>query len=604
MMASATDRTARTAAIKIVAVYWALLIFGMVLYTAMRMDALTVLEPIWAGTIAGTTLGQVLAVRRFRTWLAILLIIAVALFILPHAPPELGGKRLWFAFLPAAMCGFWSLGDRTSLAAFWFPAVIWMLSILDGAHAGAMPNGNGLVLFAGLAVLFVVFLRVREERRVALWRTVAPEPLAMPRPPLIVKEKAGAQLARGAWGVFVTGLGFAATAWLAPSLWKPETHDGKHVAVGVEQANIGVPCCPAVAEDEPTHTRVKEYFDIGRADIEHHLDEPKDCRVCSEEETYASNVANPGFYGAQGGGRPTLVTGTYSGDTGYYTYQPPTYEPNVRIGEYHPPAGGGAGWGMPNVDDQGTPTVGEHGTPAAAPADPWANPTATDANANGTPSPSSASITTNVPSVPTPSPAPWTYEYPPPQQPTAVQEPPKPAPTPTPTPTAPRPHLSSNTSPVASHNGPAAPVRSDRVGGVELLHWIAVLVAALFFTQLFALLLRPVRRALVLRHLRRPFWTETVDQRVSNAWQLVLVGLRDAGWRTDGGEAPREVAKRSNVDGVEDCATILDRARHGIRIDREDLDKMVSSADTAYRGARTKVSRVARMISWLRWPLV
>ena len=140
--------------------------------------------------------------------------------------------------------------------------------------------------------------------------------------------------------------------------------------------------------------------------------------------------------------------------------------------------------------------------------------------------------------------------------------------------------------------------------GSRKIPWHAVLIAALFFTQLIALLLRPLRRALVLRHLRRPFWTETVDQRVSNAWQLVLVGLRDAGWRADGGEAPRELAKRANVDGVEDCATILDRARHGIRIDREDLDKMVSSADTAYRGARTKVGRVARMISWLRWPLV
>jgi hypothetical protein len=600
MMASATDRTAGRAAIKIIAVYWALLIFGMTLYTAMRLDALAVLEPIWAGTIAGTALGQLLAVRRYRTWLAILLIIAVALFVLPHAPPEFGGKRLWFAFLPAGLCGFWSLGDRTSLAAFWFPAVIWMLSILDGAHAGAMPNGNGLVLFAGLAVLFVVFLRVREERRVALWRTVAPEPLATPRPHLIVKEKAGTQLARGAWGVFVTGMGFAATAWLAPSLWKPETHDGKHVAVAVEQTNIGVPCCPAVAEDEPTHTRVKEYFDIGRADTEHHVDEPKDCRVCEQDETYAFSDTNPSFYGAQGGGHPTLVAGTYEGDTGYYTYQPPSYQPNVRVGEYRPPAGGSSGYNAPAMNGPGVPTVGEQGAPTAAPSDPWTNPSATTGNANDTPAPSGASITTNVPSAPTPSQMPWTYENPPPQQqpPPPVQEAPKP------TPPATRPHLSSNTSPVATHDGPAAPVRPDRIGGFEMLHWVAVLIAALFFTQLFALLFRPLRRALVLRHLRRPFWTETVDQRVSNAWQLVLVGLRDAGWRADGGEAPREIAKRTKVDGVEDCATILDRARHGIRIDREDLDKMVSSADTAYRGARTKVGRVARMISWLRWPLV
>ncbi|HUS28548.1 MAG TPA: hypothetical protein VMZ53_08565 [Kofleriaceae bacterium] len=604
MKAFASTASPRTAAIKIVAVYWALLVFGMVLYTAMRLDALAILEPMWAGTIAGTALGQVLAVRRYRTWLAVLLIIAVALFILPHAPPELGGKRLWFAFLPAAMCGYWSLGDRTSLASFWFPAVIWMLSILDGAHAGAMPNGNGLVLFAGLAVLFVVFLRVREERRVALWRSVAPEPLASPLPMLVVKERAGMQLARGAWGVFVTGLGFAATAWLAPTLWKPETHDGKHVAVGAESPNqIGVPCCPAVAEDEPTHTRVKEYFNIGRADTEHHVSEPKDCRVCPEEETYASNEY-AGFT------RPSMVGDVHYHDgvpcdgTGHYHDVPAvdgygTYTPTVRIGSYQPPSGtGGYDGSSPSTTGAGTPSSPGTANPWATPSQ-WQNPSTATPNANGSPYPSGVSITTNVPAPAAPTPSSYDYERPSQPTPPAAQ-PHHPAAAPTPA----RPHLASNTSPAVTHNGPSTPVRPDRVGGFELLHWVAVLIAALFFVQLAALLLRPLRRALVLRHLRRPFWSETVDQRVSNAWQLVLVGLRDAGWRADGGEAPREVAKRVQVDGVEDCATILDRARHGIRIDREDLDKMVASADGAYRGARTKVGRFARAISWLRWPLV
>jgi hypothetical protein len=595
MIATAADRSARTAAFKIVLVYWALLIFGMVLYTALRLDALAVLQPMWAGAIAGTALGQILAVRRYKTWLAVLLIIAVALFVLPHVPPEIGGKRLWLAFMPAALCGFWSLGDRTTLASFWFPAVIWMLSILDGAHAGAVPSGNGLVLFAGLAILFVVFLRVREERRVALWRTVAPEPLAAPRPQLVVKERAGVQLARGAWGVFVTGLGFAATAWLAPSLWKAESNDGKKVAVGADSPNqIGVPCCPAVSEDSPTHTRVKEYFSIGRADTEHHLSEPKDCRVCSEEETYAANDYNGG-YGAQGGyyddGGRFETRGHYEARGYYDTYNPPT----ARIGSYVPPSGTGGGtW---------SPSEGEKFGAAPTTSSDWPSHSSTSSMFSGPPGPSGSSITTNVPTAPTPTPA-GHYEYQRGAAPTPAAQPVPAVVQQTPTPQAPRPHLTSNTSPVASHDGPGAPVRPDNVGGLDLLRWVAVLVGALFAAQLFSLLLRPVRRALVLRHLRRPFWTETVDQRVSNAWQLVLVGLRDAGWRADGGEAPRELAKRVGVTGVEDCATILDRARHGIRIDREDLDKMASSADTAYRGARTKVGRVARAISWLRWPLV
>src|SRR5258708_6310567 len=107
----------------------------MALYTALRLDALDAIAPVWIGTIGGTRLGM--------------------------------------AFLPAAVSGYWSLGDRTSLAAFWFPAVIWMLSILDGTDASAMPDRTGLALLAALAAMFVVYLCVREERRVALWRAVA-----------------------------------------------------------------------------------------------------------------------------------------------------------------------------------------------------------------------------------------------------------------------------------------------------------------------------------------------------------------------------------------------------------------------------------------------
>jgi hypothetical protein len=139
--------------------------------------------------------------------------------------------------------------------------------------------------------------------------------------------------------------------------------------------------------------------------------------------------------------------------------------------------------------------------------------------------------------------------------------------------------------------------------GSIALRWAALLAGALLMSQLFALALRPVRRAIALRHFERPFWDETVDQRVSNAWQLALVGLRDAGWRTTGQESPTAFAKRVNIDGLERCATILERARHGIGIDRDDLAEMTTSATTAYRSARARTSRSARSLAWMRWPL-
>jgi hypothetical protein len=121
--------------------------------------------------------------------------------------------------------------------------------------------------------------------------------------------------------------------------------------------------------------------------------------------------------------------------------------------------------------------------------------------------------------------------------------------------------------------------------------------------QLLILGIRPLRRFVTLRHLKKPFWDETVDQRISNFWQLVLIGLRDAGWQTTNGEAPRDFAQRTNVTGVEDCATILERARHGVGLDAADLGEMEKSAGAAYQASRKTASPFARFLAWFRRPL-
>jgi len=136
------------------------------------------------------------------------------------------------------------------------------------------------------------------------------------------------------------------------------------------------------------------------------------------------------------------------------------------------------------------------------------------------------------------------------------------------------------------------------------VYWLVILLAGGFAFQLLALGMRPVRRLITLRHLRRPFWNETVDQRISNWWHLVLVGLRDAGWRTTTGEAPRELARRLDLDGVERAAAILERARHGVGIDAADLAEMADVSEQAYRASRERTTRFARLLGWFRRPLV
>jgi hypothetical protein len=137
-----------------------------------------------------------------------------------------------------------------------------------------------------------------------------------------------------------------------------------------------------------------------------------------------------------------------------------------------------------------------------------------------------------------------------------------------------------------------------------VLSLAVALATALAALRVVTLLRRPLRRLVTLRHLRRPFWPETVDQRVSNSWQLALVGLRDAGWRGSPDEGAREFARRVGIDAADRCATILERARHGIALDHDDLASMNVEADLVYRAARTRIGAVARVATWLRWPLV
>jgi hypothetical protein len=191
------------------------------------------------------------------------------------------------------------------------------------------------------------------------------------------------------------------------------------------------------------------------------------------------------------------------------------------------------------------------------------------------------------------------------QQPPTSPAAPAPSPVPAPPPT-PQVHASappvvippSRPAPAHAHPAPAVVTR-----GIEV-HPLQGLLALVLSALLVQVALRPIRRMVTLRHLREALWAEPVDQRVSNLWQLVLVGLRDAGWHPAPGEQPLALARRAALPGMETCAMVLERTRHGARLDATDLEGMRGAAQTAYRAARQRIHRLARALSWLRWPLV
>lgn len=115
--------------------------------------------------------------------------------------------------------------------------------------------------------------------------------------------------------------------------------------------------------------------------------------------------------------------------------------------------------------------------------------------------------------------------------------------------------------------------------------------------------LRPLRRLVTVRHLRRPLWAEGVDQRVSNLWELALIGLRDVGFHPAPGEQPQALARRVGLPALATCAGVLERARHGVRVDAADLEAMRRAAEAAYAEARRRAGWAGRAAGWLRWPL-
>ncbi len=588
-------------AVPVVVLYWLMLVAGLGFATAIRIDDWVSVAPLWVGALGGTALGQFLALRDYRLWVTIAVVVAVLTWCVPILPPELSSTEIWMAFVPAALCGFWSLGDRAQLAAFWFPTVIWMLSILDGTSGQATPDGAGIVLLGTLAVLFILFLRVRESRRVALWRTIAATPLAAGKPNAVLKEPPGRQLARGGWALLVSAITFGVTAWVAPYLWQTESFDGGQVQVADPEPPHGLPCCPVQWEAPITRSRVSEYFDIGRGHDEIAGPPRKgvDCVVCEGLGRGASPDDGVIFAGGSSGGDGVIVDdprglapGTPGWSDRYAAGQADPWEstpaPSVRPALPAPPVV--APSTAPSVDPALDPAL-DPVIPDQAPSVPAPRIPAPTLPAIDPPSPP-ADIQAQAPD-PVPDQAPDIAPSVPEIEPAT---PPIAAPDPARTKAAPSPAAASPSS-YRPHRAPPSHF------GPELLHWVAVMIAAALLFQLTSLGLRPLRRWITLRHLRRPFWDETIDQRVSNSWQLALIGLRDAGWRSTSAEAPREFARRVGIEGLERCATILERARHGVAIDGGDLSEMATSADTAYRSARGSMGPVSRAMAWARWPL-
>ena len=508
--------------------YWLMLVCGLSVLTAMRIDEPEKMAPVWVGSLLGTAMGLLMARLRLRLWLFGFIVLNAmwigALMLLPlwslietPAQPWAAAETCVLAFAPAALCGYLCLSERWTLAAFWFPAMLWMLAILDRSGGASLSGPTVWLLLSALGVLLLGFLRARESRRVALWQEHATAPLAEPSNRAVLREAPLGVAAQLVWMAGIGGATMLFTAWIAPHLFQTETvgHHSVAVASAARVAPNGqnltdtYTCCPENGVADVERRRIREYLPLL-----HGQDE--------REATYVSPTACVSCVN----GEPVAVA---TGPTSTSTSTP---VPNVPPA--HPTAAKGTGTAAPAV------------APTVSPTKPGQVP-----------------------------------KYVPP-----------PAPKAPPVAAAPgRPAYAART--VATATG------SDMSG--RPLVWLLLMGAIATVLQV---ALRPLRRLMTLRHLGRPFWPETVDQRVSNLWQLMLVGLRDAGFRPAPGEQPGDLARRVGLAGMETCATVLERARHGVRVDVADLEAMSAAAREVYKAAREQAGPAARAVAWVRWPLV
>jgi hypothetical protein len=561
--------------------YWLLIVSALFAFAVVHRAPLDQVLPLAGGSLLGTGLGQLFARARFRLWLVGLTLMAFlwcTFFLVAGLRDDIGGgDGSWLALMacaPAIACGYLASGERTAVVAFWFPVALWMPTIASGADGlAALDEDHGISRWglALLGALFLGFLRARETRRVALWRRVGAVRLATPSAPRVLRRSPVRALVQTTWAGAAAALAFVATAWVAPLLWQTEplppaaaptpapveptaanpqpdttwaAPASPSNATFSPQVAVDIPCCPPPHHEAPRE-RVHEYFPL----MEPHAvpgetaSTNTGCKVCQNIASSASIAVAPSI-GPQAEG-----PGTLSAFAPIAAVPPCTTAPSIA----KVPSG-------------------------PAPASP----------------PTSSGVSTGVAAVQTPKAIGGHTQGPV----APVPVPPAPAPVSTPSLSV-DPPFATHVSHLHAKDPKAQPEETPPWS--RWVQW-ALLVPALGIVL--ELALRPLRRLVTLRHLRSGLWTESVDQRVSNLWHLVLVGLRDAGWRAARGEEPQALARRIALPGIASCALVLERARHGVRVDAEDLETMGRDAGAVYGEARRRAGGLGRIAAWLRWPLV
>jgi hypothetical protein len=150
--------------------------------------------------------------------------------------------------------------------------------------------------------------------------------------------------------------------------------------------------------------------------------------------------------------------------------------------------------------------------------------------------------------------------------------------------------------------------------GLRLFMWL--LLAVLGLLALVLVLLPPLRRALLIRHLERPLWPVAPTARVMNLWRRALATLAVIDIEPSAGETPRDFARRvevvlgttlgSDARGLAEAAAIVEKIDYAGRGLGATDEQEMRSAVTAFVATVTPHIRFGKKVAaaWMRTPEV
>lgn len=118
----------------------------------------------------------------------------------------------------------------------------------------------------------------------------------------------------------------------------------------------------------------------------------------------------------------------------------------------------------------------------------------------------------------------------------------------------------------------------------------------------------PIRRTLLVQHLRKPLWPVPPTQRAQQAWRLVEIALADAGVHRAPGDSPMVLARRAEVhlaasfyEPVLEAAAVAEKVFYGLGIETDEVRTMQRRAEMAYETVWQRLTEAQKSAAMYRW---